>query len=245
MIKRLTFVLALLATFFVVLPSPVYASLVHVKSDGEVTINVLSSSDSLALEIPQKESLFVNSLAIADVPNHSQISLSEEGGKISLNVTTSDGLKSLDVSEYKDSVVELEERDKAEKVEIGVDGGKFSIVQRGVKAVTSFPIGINPKNAEITVKAPSGVRYLAVLPFEAYQGLVKARIISQLGQESLTLEEGERGELTYVVPGQKLINVFNLFDYPVPVKSRVSATTGEVLLVEEPIWLKILGFAFI
>lgn len=243
--KKVFATLSLFTFLYVFSPTEANAALVHIKS-GVMTVNVLGSESSLALGIPKKESLQIKDVASADASDTSHVSLSQENGRFSLNVATGEGQKSMDVTDYKDSLVEIEEYDQARKIRIGIVDGKFSIMENGITAITEFPINVDPKNAQITVTAPSGVRYLAILPFEAYQGLVKARIISTIGAGvNLTISEGEKGELSYMVPGQKMINVFNLFNYPVDVNTTVSASTGEVLFVDEPIWLKVLGFAFI
>lgn len=243
--KKILATLSLFIFLFIFSPTDAKAALINIKANGSVVVNVLGTEDSLALGIPKKESLQIKDIATTDTPNPSQVSLSQENGKFSLSVATGEGQKSMDVTGYKDSLVEIEERDQVQKVQIGITDGKFSIMENGVVATTDFPINVDPKNAQITVTAPSGIRYLAVLPFEAYQNLVKARIISTLGGGKLTISEGDKGELSYLIPGQKVINVFNLFSYPVDVKTTVSASTGEVLSVDEPIWLKVLGFAFI
>ncbi len=136
---------------------PAYASLIHVKADGQVIVNVLASSDSLALEIPKKESLQVTDLALSDVPAHALISLNQEDGKINLNVATEDGQKNLDVTDYKDNIIEVEERSGVEKIMIGLVNNKFSISNKGVTATTEFPININPKNITSTESARGGL----------------------------------------------------------------------------------------
>lgn len=225
-------------------PSEVRASLVNVEKDGSVILNVLASESSLALEIPKRDSLLVNQTAVSDVPNHAQISLIEEDGKLQLSVVTDEGLKYLDVTNYKDNVVEIEERSATQKVQIGIVDGKFSIMQNGIIAVTAFPINIDPKNAQISVSAPSGVRYLAILPLEAYQGLLRSKAINKMGVGNMEIKESERGEITYVVPGEKVLNIFRLMDYAVPVSATVSASTGEIISIDEPPWLRVLGFVF-
>lgn len=237
---KLSFCLLLFSFLFFLSPKVAGASLVHIAQGGLVTVNVLGTEDSV-LQIPKKESLQIKDIAASDVPGQASVSLSQIDGKTNLNVATSDGQKNMDVTNYKDNLIEIEERDKAQKVQISLIDGKFSIEQNGVIALTDFPININPKNAEISVTAPSGVRYLAILPYEAYQGLLKAKIITTLGENKLAISEGDRGELSYIIPGQKIINVFNVFSYPVDVKSTVSASTGEVLSVDEPVWLKVLN----
>ncbi len=243
--RKVVATLSLFVFLFLFSPTEAKAALIHIKPDGLVVFSVLGTEDSLALAIPKKESLRIKEIASTETVSPSQVSLSQENGKFSLNVASSEGQKSMDVTDFKDSLVEIEERNQANKVQIGIKDGKFSISENGIVATTDFPISVDPANAQITVNAPSGVRYLAILPFEAYQNLVKARIISTMGDGNLVISEGEKGELSYMVPGQKLVNVFNLFSYPVDVKTTVSASTGEVLFIDQPIWLKVLGFAFI
>lgn len=242
--KKVSATLSLFLFLFLFSPTEAKAALVHVQTDGNIIVNVLGAEDSIALGIPKKESLQIKQIASSDTSNTSQVSLDQEDGKISLNVATTEGQKSMDVTGYKDSLIEIEERSQANKVQIGLLDGKFSITEKGIVATTEFPISIDPGSASINVSAPSGVRYLAILPFEAYQSLVKARIISTINGQ-LTISEGDKGELSYTIPGQKIINVFNLFSYPVDVNTTVSASTGEVLSIDEPVWLKVLGFALI
>jgi len=243
-VKKIGLSFCLFTLLLLFSPSEVRASLVNVEKDGSVILNVLASESSLALEIPKRDSLLVNQTAVSDVPNHAQISLIEEDGKLQLSVVTDEGLKYLDVTNYKDNVVEIEERSATQKVQIGIVDGKFSIMQNGIIAVTAFPINIDPKNAQISVSAPSGVRYLAILPLEAYQGLLRSKAINKMGVGNMEIKESERGEITYVVPGEKVLNIFRLMDYAVPVSATVSASTGEIISIDEPPWLRVLGFVF-
>jgi len=109
---------------------------------------------------------------------------------------------------------------------------------------TDYPININPKKNEISVQTPSGIRFLSVLPVEAAESILRARVMTRLTGEKTFLLEGERGELVYEMNGEKVLNIFNLLDYPVEVKTKVSVLTGEIVEIDQPTWLRIVSFLF-
>ncbi|MFV1917106.1 MAG: hypothetical protein ACC618_01285 [Patescibacteria group bacterium] len=232
-------------TLAILLVNPAHASLVTIDKEGRVTLNVLSAEESIELEIPRREYLEVKDIA-EGIPNpQAKISLLRSNGKVSLQVSTSSGDKSLDVTDYKGEIVEIEERPAVERIAISVFGDKFEIVQRGVIAETSYEINIDPQTARLTLETPSGLRFLSILPRQAVDVVLRAKYINRIGgQNRLSIEEEGR-ELAYVVPGDKIINLFDLFEYKVPVKAVVSASTGEILSVEQPTWLRVLGFLFV
>jgi len=79
----------LLAAFFLLwllfFPSRVEASLLVVKSDGELVLNVLSSESALVLEIPNYGQLGVKKAA-TEGETSENILLSREDNKISLRI---------------------------------------------------------------------------------------------------------------------------------------------------------------
>ncbi|MCH7641106.1 hypothetical protein IID22_02845, partial [Patescibacteria group bacterium] len=221
------------------------ASLVTIDKEGKVVINVLSAEESIELEIPRRDYLEVKNIAEVTPDPDAKISLLRVNGKVKLNISTSSGDKSLDVTNYKGEIVEIEERPAVERIAISVLGDKFEIVQRGVVAITTYEINIDPQTARITLETPSGLRFLSILPRQAVDITLQAKYINRIGgQDKLDLKE-EGGDLSYVVHGDKVINPFDLFEYNVPVKVYVSASTGEILSVDQPTWLRILGFLFV
>lgn len=243
--KNSLFLLSFL--LFLSFTSPVKAeSLLKIDGQGEIILKVLSSQDSLTLGIPRREFLEVKDVAVSNADTSTRISLRKEGDSISLNVESNGSQKSLDVTNWQDDLIEIEERGEKQKVKIAISEGKFNIEQKGAIAQTEFPINIDPAKNELSVDAPSGIRFISILPIEAVESLLRARIISRLNEgQKMILSEGERGELIYEIKGEKLINLFNLLKYPIEVNSKVSALTGEIIFVDQPVWLKIFGFLFV
>lgn len=229
--------------FFLTSPL-VHASLVTIDKEGRVIVKVLSVEDSIELEIPRREFLEVKNI-VAETPDpDAKISLAKEDGRVQLNVSTSSGYKSLDVTNYKDDIVEIEERPAVERLTISILADKFTIEQAGVVAETDYEINIDPQTAGLTLETPTGFRYLSILPRQATEVVLRSRYINRIeGQGKLVISEEGR-ELLYKVSGERVINLFNIVEYSVPVSARVSASTGEVLSVEQPTWLRVLGFLF-
>lgn len=243
MVRALFFFISLLVFFLTA--SSVEASLVTIDREGKLIINVLSIKDSIELEIPRRDFLEIKDIATETPDPSAKISLAKVDGKVKLNVSTGSGEKTLDVTNFQDGIVEIEQRPEVEMVTIGVENDKFTIKQRGVTAETDYEINIDPQSAGLTLSTPSGFRYLSILPRQATEIILRSRIINRIsGGSKISLEEVE-GELSYGVAGERVINLFNLFDYSVPVSARVSASTGEVLSVDQPTWLRILGFLFV
>lgn len=242
--KKVFILFAFLLSFFFFTPE-VHASLVVIDSQGKIIVNVLSIEDSIELEIPRRDFLEIKDIA-ADTPDpNAKISLTKVDGKVKLNISTSSGDKSLDVTNYKEEIVEIEERSEIERLTISVSDNKFTIEQKGVVAETDYEINIDPKSAGLTLTTPSGFRYLSILPRQAVETILRSKVINKISGSSKILLAEYSGELIYEVAGERVINLFNIFDYSVPVSARVSASTGEILTVEQPTWLRIFGFLFV
>lgn len=241
--RKISYILFLLP-IFLCLAQPAKATLLTVKGDGEVVWKVLSSEDSLSLATPQRESLTIKEVAVeGDVDSENKISLLRDGEKFRLTVNSIDGQKDLDVTDIKGELVEIEERQEVKKIKIGLQGNQFVIEQEGIIALTDFPIDVTPLKAEISVLTQSGSRFLAVLPKDALDGALKARVLNKINPDGIILSEKDQN-LTYDISGFRTLNVFNLFEYDVPVKASVSAVNGEIIFIEQPQWLRVVGFIF-
>ncbi len=220
--------------------STVSAGLVNINKNGKLTWNVLADQDSLALEVQPKSQLEVKESAGGHT-NDSSLLLKKEEEKIVLNVG---GQRKLDVTHWSDSVIDLEESDDSKNIKISVVDGKFEIVQSNISAITTYPININPKENELSVVTGSGAVFLSVLPKEAADTALRSRYLTKIVDRNFEMSDQDSGILVYKVRGEKDINLFNLVELKVPVITHVSTTTGEILLVDQPKWLSILGFMF-
>jgi hypothetical protein len=224
-------------------PKVAHATLIVIDQKGEVVWNVLASESTLG--VPKSSEIIVKSLAAGTPGANSLVSLLREGGKVTLNVKEGNQEKSLDVTQVGGEIIEIEQRPSTRRVKIGVLGEKFLIEEDGTLALTDFPIKIDPLRAELSVVTDSGHRILPFLPKEAFEVALRAKIISKQKEgETMQLTEGGRGELAYQIPGERTINLLNLFKIDIPVSTSVSALTGEILSIDQPTWLRILGFVF-
>ena len=199
-----------------------------------VTIN--SSGVPIWHVLGTETQITVKNVASSAYSSDSQIALSNEGGKVSLN--------GMDVSNFKGDLVEIEARGDANDIKIGQDGGRFALSEKGIVANTDFPIIINPTKNELTLSTPTGNRLISVWPYEATLILTRAKMIDGVKENKINLEESSNGELEYKINGEKNVNLFNIVNIKADVAATVSATTGEVLNLDEPQWLKFFGFVF-
>ena len=239
----LLFLLTIVACFLLLFPSRVSAKLLLIKSDGELVWSVLSSGTDVDLEIPKASYIEVKEVAKSKPAKDAKILLQKDGEKISMVVNADGYEKEIDITGWEDSIVEIEERPELQKVSINVVDGRFAIKQKGVVAFTEYPISIDSKTAKLSVTTESGDRLVSILPFNAVESLVRTRIITRIAEGGIDLIEEER-ELTYKVNGEKLLNLFNIYEHPVQMNIAVSASTGEIVKIEAPVWYKAISFLF-
>ena len=239
--KKIVFLTTLFLLFYISGAS-VDASLLVVTKEGEVVWNVLSQEDSIELGIPKHSEIGVSKIADSDV-KVDVVYLRKDNEKASLVVEVQDQKKELTVTNWGRDLVEIEERPEFQKVKIGIVDDQFSLEQKGVIALTEYPVTIDIKTAEFSVTTPSGDRFIAILPFGAVESALRAKLISGLPGGKIFLNEQER-ELYYLIKGEKSINFFNVFTYSFGVTTKVSALTGEIISIDNPEWLRFLGFLF-
>lgn len=231
----------LFITFFLTATNLVAASLMTIDEEGEVVLNVLSSEDQLALSIPERNEIEVKDIATNTATNNSSISIAKEDGKILLRV----GDKELDVTTWDEDLVEIEERADVKRIEIAVEGDNFVLKQNGVSAKTSYPINIEPRDNKLSVETASGEIFLSVYPIEAAESALRSKYVTRLPDKQIGLTEKETGILTYEVDGEKEIEMLKFIDYAVPVTVYISASTGEIVSIDQPTWLRVFGFLLI
>jgi hypothetical protein len=233
-----------LAVFFLLfLPEQANAQLLVVTKGGAVEPMVLAETDVLDLEIPQNE-IDVKKVANARFNKDSLITLSRTNGKVNLTVESDKGKEEMELGEWKESLIEIEERPQTQKVSIGVYDDNFSLENKGIIALTQYALKVDAKSARIIASTESGERFVAIMPYSAVETLVKSGIVSNFPLDSKILLTEVDSELVYIIEGEKNLNFFNLYFHPVAVEGFVSALNGEVVEVRQPKWLGILGFLF-
>lgn len=212
------------------------ASLVVVKNDGEVVVNVLAKEDGPGItEAPEQE---------VDISNFF-LALNKSDNKTYLSLALPDESRVLDITNYNDDVVELEGTSQPQKLTIAKRDGGFAIKQNGLTVVTDYNIEVDTKEKDVLINTPTGKKYLLVFPQEAVFSLLRSNIVSKVDKETEMGMAENAGELAYTIQGKKAINLFGLFTFDVAVATKVSATNGKVLSVDSPGWMKVINIALI
>lgn len=228
----------LIGLFFAVLflfPQSTSAeSLLVVDGNGNANWNVLSA-ESFELDVPERD-LRLGYVA-GDTNGSQPISIKKDGEKISL--TSTDG-RSVDATNWKNNLVELVETPDTKKLEIAVFDGRFTIKEGSATAATTFPIKVDPKERKLAIVTPTGDKFLAILPVEAVQSILRAKVVTNASNNFEVVEKDN--SLSYKITGEKILNLFNIYNLPVPVTAYISASTGEILSLDQPPWLAIASY---
>jgi hypothetical protein len=241
--RKLFCLFGFLFFFFFGFAAPVEASLLVVKSDGTLQWKVLSAEDEASLSIPRHSSLGIEKAANLAYDTNSTVTLDKSGDSINLAVKSGDKTSNLDVTNWKDNLVEIEEKPEVQKVTIAIKDGKFLLRQKGVVAFTDLPLTINSETSEMSVKTETGDKYLSVLPFDAVQSFLRTKLVNRVDVEKIQILE-QNGDLAYRIPGEKVFSFFSLYSYSIPISSYISASTGAVLSIDGPKWLNVINFLF-
>jgi hypothetical protein len=223
-----------------------HAALVTITQNNTLIWSVLSFDSELSPDIPAHSSLKVKSISQAPQASpDATIYLQRQGDKTQLTVESLEGKREADISNFHEDIIEIEQTPQTQTINISAQGNDFLINQNGISARTSFPIQINAQRRELSVETTSGLKYVSILPYEAVENTLRANLINRLEADGIiTLSENERGELEYRISGSRVIEVLNLVEYSIPVSTSISASTGQILNVDQPTWFSILGFLF-
>jgi len=230
---------------FMFVPPYAHASLVNIQTDGNLRWNVLGLTDGALTSLPPEELVVTNALDGKNIKNEAYLALERQNDTVQLTVVVNGEQTVADVTSYGDEIITLEAKQKPQEIRILNTEGKFRIVQNGVAAETQYPIYIDTKDRRVSVSTDTGRQYLLVMPSEALLSAVRSNVVTKLNENSImTLKQGIDGEVLYQLEGQKIVSLFNLMELPVDVSVLVSASTGKIEDVNQPVWLQILGFLF-
>lgn len=236
--STLSILILILITFLFVTSAS--ASILVVDKEGEIVWKVLGTQD-LASLTTNKSDIEVKNIKPAGTSDKSILLKKEDGGNISLTVGEEN---KLDVTNWKEDLLEIEERGEVQKINIAIEDGKFVIEDGEARALTELPINIDAEENKLALVTSSGQVYLSVLPLEALETSLRSKYLSKITEKNLQINEKNLGILTYTVKGEKSIKVFSILNFDIPVTTHVSASTGEIVTVDQPKWLSILGFLF-
>ncbi len=231
-------------SFFLFFPPSTHASLVNIQTDGNLMWNVLGLTDG-NLADPPEELLVTNAPDGQSIKDEAYLALERQNDTVQLTVVADGEQKTADVTSYGDEIITLEAKQKPQEIHILNTQGKFLIVQDGVAAETQYPIYVDTKDRKVSVSTDTGRQYILVMPSEALLSAIRSNVVTKLNENStMSLKQGDGGEILYQLEGQKIISLFNLMELPVDVSALVSASTGKIEEVNQPVWLQILGFLF-
>lgn len=217
------------------------AAFIKVGTEGGLLWQVLGEKDESEAQLK---------VGTTDKGQGVELRLKTKDGKTSLRIAGPSGETEMDVSEIEGDLLEIEERQEDSSIKVRLRGDKFEIRQKGVGALTNFPLGLNTDTNELTVATPSGTKVVSVLPAVALERILSLNIIDSLTSSSDSKEEKlieleeENGKLLFKIKGTKDIKFLGLFPLTIPVEAKVSAETGEVVSAEEPAFVRFFGFLF-
>ncbi len=241
----LSTVIAFLLLF--VSTSSTYAAFITIDKNGKVIWNVLASEDESTFLTPKPKAVDIKNVAYANTPlTDAKILLQNNDGKTTLDIESKSGDTQTDVTNYQDNLIEIEERPDIKKLRISHEGGAFIMEQNGIYARTEYPIQVDSKTSHLSLVAPTGVRFLSILPYDVIENMVRANIINDISRDdnAVTLKENTKGDLQYIVAGHKNFRIFSFYSLSVPVTAYMSANSGQVTNIDSSIWYKVLGLLF-
>lgn len=236
--KRLVFVVFFLAGF-IFCASPAKAALVTFTDSGQAQWNVLALTDNA------EESILEVRQIASTTPSSSNVSVSlfNDGKTVLLQYGDGNDEKKVDLSDYEEEIIEIEERYSPRKLAILAHEDGFAIKQLGITALTTYPVKVSSEKNRLSVVTPTGERVLKVMPHEAVSQVIRSNILTNVsGSGQVLLEEGSEGEVEYLLKGKKDVILFKVFLIEVPISVRVSALSGNIMEIDQPIWYSLIGF---
>ena len=134
---------------------------------------------------------------------------------------------------------------------VASSGGQVAVVEKGVGALSAFPLSVNPKTNELTVTTPAGTKVVAVLPQKAVDNMLASGVMDYVVGEkvnndlasvpSLVQLEVKNGVLGYTIKGTKTHKLLGLIPIKTSVTAFVSAENGQVVTSDQSLLGRILN----
>ncbi len=136
-------------------------------------------------------------------------------------------------------------------VRIATAGGQTALVNKGIGALSNFPLSINPVTRELTVTTPAGTKIVTVLPQQAIDNMLAAHVMDDVDGVKVNNElasvpdlvnlELVDGVLVYKVKGTKTHKLFGFIPIKTGVEAFVSAENGQVVTSTDSLLGRILN----
>ncbi|TSC87684.1 MAG: Uncharacterized protein G01um101416_364 [Microgenomates group bacterium Gr01-1014_16] len=129
---------------------------------------------------------------------------------------------------------EIEDEFEDEGIEIEAsEGGRLSIMQNRVSAITNFPLSVDSVTRQLIITTPTGRKTVTILPEEALLNLLATGIVNRIETGSASAEfagkiklEVRGNDAVYRVEGRKHHRLLGFISLTLPVTAFVSAETG-------------------
>lgn len=171
-----------------------------------------------------------------------------ENGQIKAKAKNDDG-KEVEL-ESKDALEQMNDSLENDGIEItGSSGSAVELHKHGVKALTEFPLSIDPTTHELTITTPSGVKQVTILPDQAVENVLKSKVLSDIETEGST-DSAEvtkttsltelNNEAVFEIHGVSQKRLLGLFPVGFAKTTFVSATNGDIVQTDESAFNKLL-----
>lgn len=129
------------------------------------------------------------------------------------------------------------------EITIKTEDGRLKVESEGEDAVSNFPLSVDQSTGQLQVTTPNGVRTIRILPKQAAQVAQTAGVQNliqnmQLDQNS---NQNSQDKMVFKVQGVKTGSLFGLIPISMPVESEIGAETGDIVNVNQPLILTLLG----
>lgn len=150
-----------------------------------------------------------------------------------------------------EAVREVEAELEKADLKIATAPGQIALVNKGVGALTNFPLSVDPTTRQLTVTTPKGVKVVTVLPQKAVDNMLAAHIMDDVVGEkvnnslasipNLVKLETRNGVLGFDIKGTKTHKLLGFIPIKTGVEAFVSAENGQVVETNESFLAKILN----
>lgn len=207
------------------------ASLVVITPTGEVYWQVLGESTYEITKIADSQ----------QVSDKTQVSLQNRQDSVVITVTSETGSSEAEIKDFSESLVEIQAESVPQQVTIKKQGEGLVLQQQEALVLTDLDLTIDAKSKRILVETSTGQQFLSHLPKEVLQTSILADYLTEEGLSRFELSENEAGQAVYLLSGQRRVKILKIFEFSVPVKLSISATSGKILEVDQPLWLPIIN----